>query len=203
MSRASPDRLKQLEERPGIFRDSLFANEDIQRVPLTRVVAEVFKWVESPIELNKLVSCVANLLEIKDYPVRSLETDYTDLSEYLIDPTIGCDTRLEAHETLQRLWEEIRALPPQQRDTFYLSFADENGDDLFSLLLRARVVTLPQLARELDLSVDQLMALWQEMPMNNVTLSSVLNVSRPQINKWRFRAIERLKKRVTALVIKE
>lgn len=202
MSAVSLDHLKRLKERPGIFKDSLFANEDIHYVQLTRVVAEVFKWIKNPIELNKLVSCIATLLEVRDYPVKSIETN-GHLQEQLIDPSLGCEALLIADEAVKQLWEEIRGLPPKQRNTFCLSFADENGDDLFSLLLRARVVTILELARELDLTLDQLMALWKEMPMDNAALSSFLNVSRPQINKWRFRALERLKKRIATLVIRE
>jgi len=200
-SRASLDRLKQLEENPGGFKESVFRHENIRYLPLPRIVAEIFKWVKSPLELDQMVNILALLLEIRDYPAKSIETD-REISERLIDRTPLCDAHLELHEAAQQLWEEIRQLPPKQRETICLSFTDENGEDLFSLLCQAEIVTLPELARGLDLPLSRLMALWKQMPMDNETLSSELNASRAQINKWRFLALAKLRKRTGALRIR-
>src|SRR5207253_4387455 len=47
-STSSLNRLAELEERPEEFRSKRFPKEDIKQASLTRIVAEVFKWVGSP-----------------------------------------------------------------------------------------------------------------------------------------------------------
>lgn len=199
----SIERLKQLHERAAVFKARVFAREDIQYVPLPRIVAEVLRWVNGPIALDELVRIVGYLQQIRDYPLLSLESDITSLNEQPIDQSVTSSARLEARETLQQLWEEICRLPPKQRETFYLSFRDEKGEDLFSLLFRAHVVTLPEIARDLGVPLERLVALWKAMPMDNDELSRELKASRPQLNKWRFRAVERLKMRVAQLRIRD
>jgi len=183
-------------ENPEEFKRQVFPREDIRRVPFTRVVAEIFNRVGGPVKIEPLVEILAVLLEITDHPVEALDNQDTYPDRQLIDSTVRCETRLEMRETLHQLWEEIRGLPPPQRDTFCLSFADHNGDDLFSLLIDAEVVTLPQLAAELDLTLARLVTLWREMPMDNRALAAELGATRPQINKWRYRALRQLQKKM-------
>lgn len=162
------------------------------------MVAEIFNHVKGPIKLEPLVEILALLLEVKDHPVESLDEQDTYPDRRHIASSFRCETRLEVRETLHQLWEEVRRLPPKQRDTFCLSFADENGEDLFSLLIDAEVVTLPRLAEELGLTLDRLITLWKEMPMDNQSLAAELGATRPQINKWRYRALQQLQKRIMA-----
>ncbi len=188
--------LRQLQERPEEFKRQVFPREDIRRVPLTRVVAEIFNRVGGPVKIEPLVEILAVLLEVTDHPVEALDHQDSYPDRQLIDSTVRCETRLEMRETLHQLWKEIRRLPPPQRDTFCLSFADDNGDDLFSLLIDAEVVTLPQLAKELNLTLARLVTLWREMPMDNQALAAELGATRPQINKWRYRALRQLQKKM-------
>ena len=193
-SSTSQKLLVELIERPGVFQSAKFSREDIRQATLNKIVIEVFKWVNSPIEVDALVNLLTVLLDIKDHPVESLDDETVYLSQRLIDATVHCGSRLELRDILQRLWVEVKLLPPNQRDTFCLSFEDESGDDLFSLLLSTEIVTLQQLAQELDRSLEQLMSLWQQMPMDNASIANELNATRPQVNKWRFRALRQLEK---------
>ncbi len=197
-SQAPSKSLRQLQERPEDFTSKIFPREDVRRVPLTRVVAEIFNWIGGPVKLEPLVEILAVLLEVEDHPVEALDEQSADPDRHFSDAPFRCETRLEVRETLRQLWEEIRRLPPKQRDTFCLSFADENGDDLFSLLIDAEVVTLPQLAEELSLSLECLITLWREMPMEGQALATELGATRPQINKWRYRALQHLRKKIMA-----
>jgi hypothetical protein len=97
-------------------------------------------------------------------------------------------------ELLRSLWAAVRRLQPKQRDTFGLSFADDGGDDLFTLLLDAEVATLPEIAATFERSLEDLIVLWQQMPMDNAGLAQELSATRQQVNKWRFRALRQLKK---------
>jgi len=198
LTQATSNNLRQLRDSPEEFKNEVFPREDVRSVPLTGVVAEIFNRVEGPAKFDPLVDILAVLLEVNDYPVESLDDQNANPDRQFTASAFRTETRLEARETLCQLWEEIRRLPPKQRDTFCLSFADENGDDLFSLLIDAEVVTLPRLAEELGLTLERLITLRKEMPMGNEALTVELGATRAQINKWRYRALRQLRKKIMA-----
>ncbi|MET0649737.1 MAG: sigma factor [Pyrinomonadaceae bacterium] len=101
-------RLSSLENRPQEFLSARLAREDVRQVPLTRLVAEVFRWLEGPVEFERLVQVAALLLDVKDQPPRSLDED-SDLPESLTDSTFRCETRLEVRELLRSLWAACAA----------------------------------------------------------------------------------------------
>jgi RNA polymerase sigma factor (sigma-70 family) len=186
-------RLSSLEVKPQEFLSAKFAREDVRQVPLTRLVAEVFRWLDGPLEFERLVNLATLLLDVRDQPPESLDEE-NDLPESLTDSTFRCESRLEVRELLWMLWASVRRLPPKQRDTFGLSFSDDGGDDLFTLLLDAEVATLQEIAAAFGRSLEDLILLWQQMPMDNAGVAQELNATRQQINKWRFRALRQLEK---------
>ena len=194
---ASANRMAEIEEAPEAFRAARFPGADARRIPLARVVAEIFDASRSPVELDTLVNVVAAVLEIKDHPEVSMDDERALPSEGLADERLPSDSHLEERETLGQLWAEIKRLPTPQRDTICLGFEDDAGDDLFSLLIEAGLVTWPRLAREFDRSLEQLIGLWQQMPMDNAAIAEELGASRQQVSKWRFRALRRLEQALT------
>jgi hypothetical protein len=94
---------------------------------------------------------------------------------------------------LGQLWRIVKRLPPRQRDAFALSFRDQAGRDLFTLLLAAGIVDWKDLTDGLKRSAADVARLWMQMPMDTETTASELNSSRKNVSKWRFRAIRKLK----------
>jgi len=188
------NRIIELLEHPEAFKSAKFAQKDVRQFPLTKIVAELFGWLNHPIELNDLVKVMAVLLEVKDTPHESLDASDYKQSVSVAVADFYTDSQLETKDLLRQLWDEVRRLPVTQRDTFCLGFADENGDDLFTLLIAQGLATPEQLAHEFGRESQNLMVLWQHMPMDNETLARTLGVSRRQVNKWRFRALQRLKR---------
>lgn len=193
-SLTSTKRISTLEARPEEFIATKFAHEDIRQAPLTRVVAEIFRWSESPIEFEQLVALTAQLTDVKDQPQESLDDDSNPLAQTLADTSFHCGSSSEVRALLQSLWEEVLRLPHKQRDVFCFSFADESGDDLFRLLLHQEIVSLTEIAHALNRSLDNLMLLWQQMPMDSASIAHELGATRQQVNKWRFRALRQLQK---------
>jgi hypothetical protein len=190
------ERLNQLAEVPEVFRAERFAGKDLQRVPRTKLVAEIFKWLGAPIELEVLVDIVATLLEVKDRPYVALDEEDSDVRLRLVDSSIRCDALLEGRDELRRFWGEVRWLSPKLRELVCLSFVDENGEDLISLLLDAGVLTLPEMAADLGISPEQLKALWGRTPMDGETLAAHLGATRRQIGRWRHSAWQQLARRL-------
>ena len=188
--------IRQLLENPETFQFDQFPKGNIQSVPLPILVTEIFKWVGGPIEMDALAELLVLLLDVKEQPVESIEQSNETSGRQFEDSTIRNDLRLQGKETLKKLWDEIKQLPPEQRDVIRLSLEDENGNDLWSILVAADVITLPQLAADLGLSNEELMNLWEKTPMDSPTLANHLGTTRSQINKWRFRAMRRLRERM-------
>lgn len=115
---------------PELFRNARFAEADLQQVSHAGIMAEIFNWLKAPVELDELTGFVAALLEVRDQPLESLDQDDYSQSEYLTDPAVSPDLRLEQREWLLRVWDEVKRLPQRQRDTVCLSYLTESGDDL-------------------------------------------------------------------------
>ena len=190
------ERIRLLLENPEAFQSELFPRGNFQSLPLPILVTGIFKWLGGPIEADALTELLALVLDVKEHPVESIEQGNEKSGREFKDPSIRNDLRLQGKETLKKLWDEIKQLPPEQRDVIRLSLEDEKGNDLWSILLTAEVVTPPQLAADLGLSIEQLMSLWEKTPMDSSTLAEHLGATRSQINKWRFRAMRWLRGRM-------
>lgn len=190
----SSARLLELEENPDAFRSAISPTDSVHKIQLSVMVANIFRWVDGPVKFKSLVNLVAALLDVKDGTPAPLSDEYVAPDSPLAGRVFHFDSRLEAAEVLGRVWEEIRRLPAKQRDTLCLSFEDESGDDLFSLLVDAGITNWSLLAQELGRPLGVLMLLWQRMPMDNAAVADELNATRQQVVKWRFRALRRLEK---------
>jgi len=191
----SSQRLAEVEAQLPIFRTTGFGRDDIRHAPLARVVAELLRWANDPIELDQLVNLTAILLDIKDRPAESLDDEARAYLEARVtDTTLMSDPRLDFAKLLRGLWQAAAGLPEKQRDTFCLGFEDEHGEDFFTLLFETDITTPSQLALRLRRSLEDLMRLWSAMPMDVPAIAVELNGTRAQVWKWRFDALRRLEK---------
>ena len=171
-----------------------FADVDIRLAPVSQVVAEIFNWIGGPVEIDVLVHMIAYLLDIKDQQLQSLDGQPEASGNVYFDAdTRSGESHLEATELLARLWRAVMQLPPQQRDSFAFGFEDQAGQDLFTLLLSAEIVSWDELAHGMGRSVEELVRLRLRMPMDSASVAGELGASRENVHKWRFRAIGRLK----------
>jgi RNA polymerase sigma factor (sigma-70 family) len=186
--------LQELETRLKSFQSLHFADEDIRLAPVSQIAAELFYWIGGPVELDVLVRMISYLLLIQDEQIESLD----DPSPTKWDAFLGSNTRsneshVEANELLARLWKAVIQLPAEQRDAFALSFEDEAGEDLFTMLRAAEIVNWDEIAQGMGRSVQEVVRLRARMPLNGAGMAEELKASRENVYKWRFRAIRRLK----------
>jgi RNA polymerase sigma factor (sigma-70 family) len=169
-----------------------FTRESPQDVLLSKLVMTIFEWFDSPIELEYLVEVVAELQGIKDRPFESID-QWLENSGRNLKAADRFDLRLENQESLKKLWDEIKKLPSNERDALCLWFSNENGDDLWSLLIDAGVITPSELCSALGISREELTKLWAQIPMDSKTLAKHLGATISQVNKWRHNAYKRLR----------
>ncbi|MGI8839033.1 MAG: sigma-70 family RNA polymerase sigma factor [Pyrinomonadaceae bacterium] len=185
---------RDIETKTEAFRAARFPDEDVRAAPLPQVAAELFDWIGGPVEIDVLVRIVASLLDVREQPIESLDDDISpSWNAYFAGTIPSSESTLQAKELLRQLWRAIIQLPPEQRDAFCLGFEDQAGQDLFSALLGAGIVTLKDLANGLGRSVEEVGRLRSRVPMDSATVAAELNASRDNVYKWRFRAVQRLK----------
>ena len=186
--------VQELETKLDSFQSLHFADEDIRFAPVSQIVAELFYWIGGPVEVDVLVRMIAYLLNIQDEQIESLDDPSpTKWDAYFVSSTRSNESHLEVNELLARLWQAVIQLPAEQRDAFALSFEDEAGEDLFTMLRAAEIVNWDELAHGMDRSVQEVVRLRERMPMNGASVADELRASRENVYKWRFRAIRRLK----------
>lgn len=166
---------------------------DESRLP--QLLRAVFETTEVPLGADHLVSLIASLRGIKSQPVESLDDEDSTLREGLAESSLSVSSVLEMRQTLVGMWEEICRLPEQQRSAFMLNCQDHNGEDIITLLMVSQVATLDQIARQLGMTVEQLAALWKRMPLDNADIALEMGATKQQVNKWRWKANEQLRKR--------
>ena len=60
----------------------------------------------------------------------------------------------------------------------------------------AEVTTAVEIAARLGISLEKLMTVWKQMPLDNGTLAVLLGTTRQQVSKWRYRAHRRLEEQL-------
>lgn len=187
-------RLTEAATQPDLLQEVLAPAWALTTENLGQIIADTLNWAGGPVGLPTLVTVLTAVWQLEDYAPASLDDEDKGWAERLPATELDCVSQFEERETLARLWREIEQLPPLQRTAFCLSFADARGEDLFTLLLEARLVTFPVLAQSLGYRVEELQALWPRMPLERTELAAFLATTRPQVNKWRFRATEKLRR---------
>jgi RNA polymerase sigma factor (sigma-70 family) len=183
-----------LETKLESFQLLHFADEDVRLAPVTQIVAELFYWIGGPVEIDVLVRMIAYLLDIQDEQIESLDDPSpAGWEAYFVSSFRSGESHVEANELLVRLWQAVIQLPAEQRDAFVLSFEDEAGQDLFTILRAAEIVNWDEIAQGMGRSVQELVRLRGRMPMNGASVAEELRSSRENVYKWRFRAVRRLK----------
>jgi RNA polymerase sigma factor (sigma-70 family) len=185
---------KDLEPKLDSFKSLYFANADIRLAPLSQVVAELFDWILGPVEINVLIRMIVYLLDIRDQQIKSFEDLLPGRCDVYFAPNPqSAESHVAANQLLARLWRAVIQLPAEQRDAFSLTFEDQAGQDLFTLLVAAEIANWDEIALGMGRSVQEVVRLRLRMPMDGASVADELGASRANVHKWRFRAIRRLK----------
>lgn len=104
--------------------------------------------------------------------------------------------RLETRQLLEKLWREIVALPERQRVALLLNLRDETGGSALALIPLLGVATTAEIARALGMRADELAAVWDDLPLDDDRIGSILDARRQQIINLRKCARERLGRRM-------
>jgi hypothetical protein len=159
-----------------------------QRRPIAALLGSLFDEVGNPVPFDEVVQYVARVQGIDDRS-RSLQAE--PAAERL-DP----GERLADLQYLQKLWEEICALPLRQRIALLLNARDEGGESVMRFLPVVGVASIRQIGSTLAIDAEELAGLWPELPLEDTRIAIILQLTRQQVINLRRTARERLLRRM-------
>jgi DNA-directed RNA polymerase specialized sigma24 family protein len=166
--------------------------------PTVHSLTAIFERAGSAVELDELVNAVSDLYGIKDQT--SLTEDDADeredALEKLPDAKTDVATEVEQRMYLQRLWAEVCQLLPRQRAAILLNLRDAQGRGMIALFPLLRIASMRQIAVALDLGAEEFANLWNDLPLEDAGIASLLGVTRQQVINLRKSARERLARRM-------
>jgi hypothetical protein len=196
----SSDRLQQLLTEPlSIISASDPASAlGVSHLPPAELLTAIFESVGHPVELNQLVTIVADVWGIKNQPDASFDLG-DGASGGLIDSAAGVDVVVEQRLYLRRLWAEVSQLPALQRSALLLNLRDVQGGSVIAFVPHLGIATKAEIAEMLSMSAEQFSGLWDELPLDDASIARLLGVTRQQVINLRKTARERLARRMKAM----
>ena len=167
---------------------------------LSDVLAAIFNHLGSPVEFDELVSALASLLGIRDQPVESISENEDAIAFQTAAGEPDPAWQVEKRIFLQRLWEELQQLPPNQRAALLLNLKDADGRGCIALFPATGVATVRQLADALAMSADGFAELWNELPLEDARIAELLGLTRQQVINARKSGRERLTRRLKGFI---
>jgi len=152
-------------------------------------LVEIFQLIERPLLFGALVNCVAMLWRVNDAPPSSID----DLHEHRASADF---VGFESREFLQALWREVRLLPPQQRKALLLNLRDADTPNVMSLLVFTGTAKFDDIAAMMEMTIESLSALWNDLPLDDLRIAGLLNMTRQKVINLRKAARERLGRRL-------
>jgi RNA polymerase sigma factor (sigma-70 family) len=149
---------------------------------LAETLLAFFARMQKPVRLASLVDAMSEgeeqLVAVDDIPVAP--------------PSDA----VEAREYLRMLWREISALPPRQRAALLLNLREPGSGNAMLLFLTVRAATFAEIAQAVALTSEELAAIWEDLPFDDLRIAEHLGVSRQQVINLRKAARERLSRRM-------
>ncbi len=159
-----------------------------------RAAAAVFEHAGAPLRLPDLVDAVAILLNVVDRVASIADID-------IAAPDIEISDLLHQRQTLERLWREIALLPQPQRVALLLNLRDEENGCALTGLPSTGVASMREIAAIVGLSAEKLADLWNGLPLNDLEIAAMLDVSRQQVINLRKSARARLQRRMAGNIL--
>ena len=158
---------------------------------LAELVRLILESAGGPVALEAIVSIVAETWRI---PVDHIEAgvDVESLPAASRDAELSIDRR----RYVERLWQEIHALPLPQRVALLLNLRDGRGNSILSLFPLSGIASFAETAAALEMSEIQLSEVWLELPWDDLTIGRFLGCTRQKVINLRMSAKKRLSNRL-------
>jgi RNA polymerase sigma factor (sigma-70 family) len=164
----------------------------IERGAPAEALHAIFDEAAAPMLFDDLVRLAAELWSVSDAADRESVDRQQSTAR---SPALELETR----QTVEALWKEVRQLRENQRAALLLNLRDVKGANGVALLLIAGVASMDEIAEAMGMPAERLAELWNELPLDDLTIGGMLGISRQQVINLRKAARERLARRMAAI----
>lgn len=195
---AAESLVQKLQNQLGDFAGSRLPRGTAQGIDLADLLAAVFDWIGQPIELDHLVGIVAELQGIKD-ELQVVETDNGELRarlEQMPDGHEAIADELAERAFLIQLWQEIEQMSSRHCTALLLNLRDEQGGSALDLFVFTGAASFAQVADSMGMTELELATVWNQLPIDDLTIAARLGTTRQQVINLRKAARERLARRL-------
>jgi hypothetical protein len=162
---------------------------------LSELIQKIFERSGAPLELDSLVSIVAELWQIKDVPATELDAGEAGLAQ-LVDPRGSQIAALDRRGYLKTLWSEIKQLSPNHCAALLLNLRYEQNESALELFLLTNTASVAEIAAAVGKSDTWLAEVWNDLPLADALIAEHLQVERQQVTNLRRTARLRLSRRM-------
>ncbi len=156
--------------------------------PLPSLLEGLLAACDGPVEFDRLVDAVSVIFGVTD----AAESSPIEAADHApMAPEV-----LEHRASLREVWAEIVELPVRQRAALLLNMRDPEGGGILELLPTTGVVTMGDIARALEISLEDLGELWARLPLDDLTIATRLGITRQQVINLRKSGRARLARRL-------
>lgn len=148
----------------------------------------IFRHVGAPVSLDALTDLAAALWRITD--------SSRPLSEPLQTTEPAPLARAEARQFVKFLWHEIQLLRPPHRAALLLNLRDADGINAIPHFVLLGIARYDEIADALDMAPEELARIWSSLPLDDLKIAKMLQVTRQQVINFRRTARERLARRM-------
>jgi hypothetical protein len=151
----------------------------------------IFGATRSPVVLEALVDFTARLWHITE--AESEEAGRRATAPRAVNGASDFETR----DYLRVLWREIQELRPMQRKALLLNLRAQDAGNVASLIVLTGTARFDDVAAALEMPPEALAAIWNELPLDDLRIASMLQVTRQQVINLRKSARQRLERRMS------
>ncbi len=182
------------------FRSEALPDGSAQGLSLHELLKAVFNRTEAPLELDSLVSIVADLWQVKDEPAHSDTQGNEDRLAQLADSRTSRVAEFDHHSYLATLWGEIKQLSPRHCSALLLNLRDDQNESALDLFVFTGIASLKEIATALGKTEVWLAEVWNRLPLADELIAEHLALERQQIINLRRTARTRLARRMSEII---
>jgi len=160
-------------------------------LPPAELVSRIFERFNAPVELDELVAIVGQIWGVED-AAPAPESAAREMESGAEDP----GTRLDLRRWMTELWTQIRELPQPQRVALLLNLRCSSETAAVGLLPLIGVASIREIAQTLEWEAEELAAIWNQLPLDDLAIAERLGVTRQRVINLRKSARERLSRRM-------
>jgi hypothetical protein len=152
-------------------------------------LAAILKAIGAPLTLDALVNVVGPLWNIRD-------VEHAPRFDAELADTHDPITAFEQRQYLATLWSEIRELPDNQRAALLFNMRDSTNANAVAFFLFLGIAGAEEIAAAMRMSSAELSEVWNQLPMDDLSIGARLGYTRQQVINLRKTARTRLARRM-------